>query len=94
MILYIFLPGTRNKVLKLRGAFQENQTLETSKLRYYINRDLETELGVVVRFPVLCFLFDKETSCVVPMYELCLSTHLKYKESNLITHQGFLLRTS
>ncbi|XP_068574974.1 cytosolic phospholipase A2 zeta-like [Cebidichthys violaceus] len=38
-----------NKVLKLRGAFQENHTLdakETAKLRFYINRDLETELGV------------------------------------------------
>ncbi|XP_035859477.1 cytosolic phospholipase A2 zeta-like [Sander lucioperca] len=40
---------TRDKVLKLRGAYQENHTLnakETPKLRFYINRDLETELGV------------------------------------------------
>lgn len=34
-------------MLKLRGAFEENQTLETTKLRYYINKDLETEVGVV-----------------------------------------------
>ncbi|XP_074501749.1 cytosolic phospholipase A2 zeta [Sebastes fasciatus] len=40
----------RDKVLKLRGAYQENLTLdakETPKLRFYINRDLETELGLV-----------------------------------------------
>ncbi|KAA8584149.1 hypothetical protein FQN60_015357 [Etheostoma spectabile] len=40
---------TRDKVLKLRGAYKENYTLnaeETPKLRFYINRDLETELGV------------------------------------------------
>ncbi|XP_034408494.1 cytosolic phospholipase A2 zeta-like isoform X2 [Cyclopterus lumpus] len=39
-----------NKVLKLRGAFCENITIieqETPKLRFYINRELETELGVV-----------------------------------------------
>ncbi|XP_056292174.1 cytosolic phospholipase A2 zeta [Pseudoliparis swirei] len=39
-----------NKVLKLRGAFCENITIiekETPKLRFYINRDLETELGVI-----------------------------------------------
>ncbi|KAJ4948549.1 hypothetical protein JOQ06_020082, partial [Pogonophryne albipinna] len=38
----------RNKVLKLRGAYPENHTFngkETCK-RFYINRDLETELGV------------------------------------------------
>ncbi|XP_070771970.1 cytosolic phospholipase A2 zeta-like isoform X2 [Enoplosus armatus] len=44
------LPSSiRDKVLKLRGAYQENQTLnpeEHQKLRFYINRDLETELGV------------------------------------------------
>ncbi|XP_057705231.1 cytosolic phospholipase A2 delta [Corythoichthys intestinalis] len=37
------------KVMKLRGAYPENQTLsanEICQLRYYINRDLETELGV------------------------------------------------
>ncbi|XP_061694069.1 cytosolic phospholipase A2 zeta-like [Syngnathoides biaculeatus] len=37
------------KVMTLRGAFPENQTLlaqEITKLRFYINRDLETELGV------------------------------------------------
>lgn len=37
-------------VLKLKGAYEENQTLnaqKTSKLRFYINRDLETELGVM-----------------------------------------------
>ncbi|XP_077352328.1 cytosolic phospholipase A2 beta [Festucalex cinctus] len=37
------------KVMKLRGACPENQTLvakEATKLRFYINRDLETELGV------------------------------------------------
>ncbi|KAM9345081.1 cytosolic phospholipase A2 zeta-like [Symphorus nematophorus] len=34
--------------LKLRGAFQENQILgeADTKLRFYINRDLETEVGV------------------------------------------------
>ncbi|XP_034408055.1 cytosolic phospholipase A2 beta-like isoform X1 [Cyclopterus lumpus] len=43
-----------NKVLKLRGAFCENITIieqETPKLRFYINRDLETELGVI-HFPM------------------------------------------
>ncbi|KAM9848230.1 cytosolic phospholipase A2 beta isoform 2-T2 [Aulostomus maculatus] len=37
------------KVLKLRGAFQENHILhakEDSRLRFHINRDLETEMGV------------------------------------------------
>lgn len=46
-------PGTRDKVLKLRGAYQKNQTLneeEHKKLRFFINRDLETELGVAVSF--------------------------------------------
>nr|XP_046258518.1 cytosolic phospholipase A2 beta [Scatophagus argus] len=39
----------RDKVIQLKGAYQENHILnamETSKLRFYINRDLETELGV------------------------------------------------
>ncbi|XP_054456785.1 cytosolic phospholipase A2 epsilon [Anoplopoma fimbria] len=39
-----------NKVLRLRGALRENQTVnakETPKLHFYMNRDLETELGVV-----------------------------------------------
>ncbi|TNN40817.1 Cytosolic phospholipase A2 zeta [Liparis tanakae] len=39
-----------NKMLKLRGAFCENITIiekETPKLRFYINRDLEMELGVI-----------------------------------------------
>ncbi|XP_031728916.1 cytosolic phospholipase A2 zeta isoform X1 [Anarrhichthys ocellatus] len=38
-----------NKVLKLRGAHHEDHILntkETPKPRFYINRDLETELGV------------------------------------------------
>ncbi|XP_077438095.1 cytosolic phospholipase A2 beta [Vanacampus margaritifer] len=37
------------KVMKLRGACPDNQTIvakEINKLRFYINRDLETELGV------------------------------------------------
>ncbi|XP_035519757.1 cytosolic phospholipase A2 zeta-like [Morone saxatilis] len=39
----------RDKVLKLRGAYREIKmpnAKETPKLRFYINRDLETELGV------------------------------------------------
>ncbi|XP_051278881.1 cytosolic phospholipase A2 zeta isoform X6 [Dicentrarchus labrax] len=39
----------RDKVLKLRGAYQEIKmpnAKETPKLRFYLNRDLETELGV------------------------------------------------
>ncbi|XP_063731564.1 cytosolic phospholipase A2 zeta isoform X2 [Eleginops maclovinus] len=38
----------RNKVLKLRGAYPENQTFNAKETwkRFYINRDLETELGV------------------------------------------------
>ncbi|KAM9345082.1 cytosolic phospholipase A2 zeta-like [Symphorus nematophorus] len=38
----------RHMALKLRGAFQENQELgkADTKLRFYINRDLETEVGV------------------------------------------------
>ncbi|KAM9345083.1 cytosolic phospholipase A2 zeta-like [Symphorus nematophorus] len=38
----------RDMALNLRGAFQEKQTLTKAgtKLRFYINRDLETELGV------------------------------------------------
>ncbi|XP_061694066.1 cytosolic phospholipase A2 zeta-like isoform X2 [Syngnathoides biaculeatus] len=37
------------KILKLHGAYPENQSFsakELTKLRFYINRDLETELGV------------------------------------------------
>lgn len=52
--------GTRDKVLRLRGAYEENQTLETSRLRYYINKDLETELGVTVSF--IGYLFDRQVS--------------------------------
>ncbi|KAI3363356.1 hypothetical protein L3Q82_011567, partial [Scortum barcoo] len=47
--LTFFLPGIREKVLRLRGAYEEDQKLlekKPPKLRYYINRDLETELGV------------------------------------------------
>ncbi|XP_051278865.1 cytosolic phospholipase A2 beta isoform X4 [Dicentrarchus labrax] len=37
----------RDKVLKLRGAYPENQIFDaTQKLRFHINRDLETELGM------------------------------------------------
>ncbi|KAG7999834.1 Cytosolic phospholipase A2 zeta, partial [Nibea albiflora] len=40
--------GNRGNVLKLKGAYQESQTLEkeTPKMSFYINRDLETELGM------------------------------------------------
>ncbi|KAM3606464.1 uncharacterized protein V6R79_017023 [Siganus canaliculatus] len=54
--------SVRDKVLKLRGAYQENQTLspqETPKLRFYINRDLETELGVA---PSVSSIAPMETS--------------------------------
>ncbi|XP_034040987.1 cytosolic phospholipase A2 beta-like isoform X2 [Thalassophryne amazonica] len=40
----------KDKALQLRGAFPESQTLnsaETQKLRFFINSDLETELGLV-----------------------------------------------
>ncbi len=50
-------------MLKLRGAYQENQTLnpkETPKLRFYINRDLETELGVAVSFNCLFVFSDRQ----------------------------------
>ncbi|XP_069579116.1 cytosolic phospholipase A2 beta [Brachyistius frenatus] len=50
------------KVLKVRGAFQENQTInsqESQKLSFYINRDLETELGLAPH--------DDEPSSAVPM---------------------------
>ncbi|XP_070833985.1 cytosolic phospholipase A2 delta [Chaetodon trifascialis] len=39
-------------VVELRGAFQESQTVnakDTAKLRFFINRDLETELNVEMR---------------------------------------------
>lgn len=48
--------GFKDKVLKLRGACEANQTLDvqdTKKVRFYINKDLETELVVVVSFDSL-----------------------------------------
>lgn len=51
--------GIRDKVLKLRGAYKENQTIDAKKspkLRFYINRDLETELGVAVSLTCLSVL--------------------------------------
>ncbi|XP_068183643.1 cytosolic phospholipase A2 beta isoform X2 [Antennarius striatus] len=42
----------RGKALKLRGAYEEVQTIDPSlnpQLRFYVNRDLETEIGVETR---------------------------------------------
>ena len=55
--IYVIVLVEQNVVLKLCGAFQEEHKIlapeETSNLaktvRYYINRDLETELGLTVR---------------------------------------------
>lgn len=50
---FLFSPGFRDMVVKLRGAFQESKTLiakEAAKLRFFVNRELETELEVAVSF--------------------------------------------
>lgn len=58
MQIKMFSPGIKDKMLKLRGAYQENHILnakETPKLRFYINRDLETELVVAVSLSLFGF---------------------------------------
>ena len=48
------VPETQNMVLKLKGAYKEDFVISNSEessgflktLRYYINRDLETELNL------------------------------------------------
>ena len=72
--------------LKLRGAFEENHTLATAakKLRFHINRDLESELGVAVSFNYLLVwpVWQTDVFLSVPGVpdQVYLSTPLTYKE--------------
>lgn len=47
----LFSIDFRGKVMKLQGACPESQALlaqESTKLRFFVNRDLETEIGISV----------------------------------------------
>ncbi|XP_028256350.1 cytosolic phospholipase A2 delta-like isoform X2 [Parambassis ranga] len=57
--------GIKDKVLKLRGAYEENKMINSEAkqtLCFYINRDLETELGVAPSHDVASSLMETSTN--------------------------------
>ncbi|CAN9500161.1 unnamed protein product [Ophioblennius macclurei] len=86
----------QDKVLKVRGAYDETQrfTSVDKKLRFYINRDLETELGVLddsdapldsaVNLPPLPARYNGTTTLNVDQKKVDLDLHAQQsQEENL-----------